>query len=82
MIVVIIASSSIELDIREQNSETKNLLRFPGRSRATKNRKVKFRSFNPVERLRKIVLINTKTIATVNFREMKNTKTANPPFCC
>ena len=54
MIFVISASSSIEIDIRERNSRQK-LFSNPWGTPGTKTRKVKFRSFNPTGRLRRVV---------------------------
>ena len=79
MIFVIIALSSVEIDIRGRNSRQKIFLILGG-PLATERRKVKFRSFKPDRKTSKGALPSTKTIASVNFREIKNAKIANLPF--
>ena len=77
MIFVISASSSIEIDIRERNSREKVFSNPWGDPRHQKS-KSKISKFQPYRKTQKGSLINIKTTVTVNFREMKNAKTANP----
>ena len=79
MIFVISASSSIEIDIRERNSRQKVFSNPWGDPRHQKS-KSKISKFQPYRKTQKGSLINIKTTVTVNFREMKNAKTANPPL--
>ena len=79
MIFVISASSSIEIDIRERNSRQKVFSNSWGDPRHKKS-KSKILKFQPYRKTQKGSLINIKATVTVNFREMKNAKTANPPF--
>ena len=79
MIFVISASSSIEIDIRERNSRQK-LFSNPWGDPRHQNSKSKISKFQPYRKTQKGSLINIKTTVAVNFREMKNAKTANCPF--
>ena len=79
MIFVISASSSIEIDIRERNSRQKVFSNPWGDPRHQKS-KSKISKFQPYRKTQKGSLINIKTTVTVNFREMKNAKTVNPPL--
>ena len=79
MIFVISASSSIEIDIREPNSRQKVFSNPWGDPRHQKS-KSKISKFQRYRKTQKGSLINIKTTVTVNFREMKNAKTANRPL--
>ena len=56
MLFVMTASSSIETNnYKRVKFKTKNFLRSVSETSGTKNGKVKFRSFNPAGRLRRVV---------------------------
>ena len=79
LIFLIIASSSIEIDIRERNLRQK-IFFDPSEDHSHQKSKSKISKFQLCRKTQKGSLINTKTIATRHFREMKNDKTVNPPF--